>query len=40
MDIITTETSYTNQHNQPVLKTRSTVIVRELPSERAKEPGA
>jgi len=40
MDIITTETSYTNQHNQPVLKTRSTVIVREMPSERAKEHNA
>lgn len=29
MDIITTETRYLNQHNQPVLNTRSTVVVRE-----------
>ena len=29
MDIITTETRYTNQHNQPVLNTRSTVVIRE-----------
>ena len=29
MDIVTTETRYTNQHNQPVLNARSTVVVRE-----------
>jgi acyl dehydratase len=28
MDILTTETRYTNQHNQLVLKSRSTVVVR------------
>jgi acyl dehydratase len=40
MDIITTETNYTNQHNQLVLKTRSTVVVRQRPSVAAKEPEA
>lgn len=30
MDIVTTETSYTNQNSQPVLKTRTTVVVRNL----------
>lgn len=29
MDIVTTETRYTNQNDQPVLNTRSTVVVRE-----------
>jgi acyl dehydratase len=29
MDILTTETQYTNQHNQHVLSTRSTIVVRE-----------
>ncbi|GHO49135.1 FAS1-like dehydratase domain-containing protein [Ktedonospora formicarum] len=29
MDILTTETYYVNQHNQPVLKSRTTIIVRE-----------
>ncbi|MBV9690058.1 MAG: MaoC family dehydratase N-terminal domain-containing protein [Ktedonobacteraceae bacterium] len=29
MDIITTETRYTNQHNQPVLNARTTLVVRE-----------
>lgn len=29
MDIVTTETSYTNQHNQLVLKARTTIVVRE-----------
>jgi acyl dehydratase len=29
MDIIRTETSYTNQHNQLVLKALSTIVVRE-----------
>jgi acyl dehydratase len=29
MDIVTTETSYTNQHDQLVLKARTTVVVRE-----------
>ncbi len=28
MDILTTETHYTNQHNQPVLNARSTIVVR------------
>jgi acyl dehydratase len=28
MDIITTETRYHNQHNQPVLNTRATIVVR------------
>jgi acyl dehydratase len=28
MDIITTETSYRNQHDQPVLNVRATIIVR------------
>jgi acyl dehydratase len=28
MDIITTETRYRNQHNQPVLNTRATIVVR------------
>ena len=28
MDIITTETQYRNQHNQPVLNARATIIVR------------
>ena len=37
MDIITTETLYTNQQNQPVLKTKSTVIVRQRPPAVAKE---
>ncbi len=37
MDIITTETLYTNQQEQPVLKTRSTVIVRQRPSVETKE---
>jgi acyl dehydratase len=29
MDILTLETRYVNQHNQPVLNTRTTVIVRD-----------
>ncbi|MBV9228099.1 MAG: MaoC family dehydratase N-terminal domain-containing protein [Chloroflexi bacterium] len=29
MDILTTETRYTNQHNQPVLSARTTIVVRE-----------
>jgi acyl dehydratase len=29
MDILTTETRYTNQQNQPVLNTRTTIVVRE-----------
>ena len=29
MDIITTETTYTNQHGTPVVKARSVLIVRE-----------
>ena len=29
MDILTTETCYVNQHNQTVLKARSTIVVRE-----------
>ncbi len=29
MDIVTTETRYTNQHNQPVLNARTTIVVRE-----------
>ncbi|MBV8695936.1 MAG: MaoC family dehydratase N-terminal domain-containing protein [Chloroflexi bacterium] len=29
MDIVTTETRYTNQHNQPVLNARTTLVVRE-----------
>lgn len=29
MDILTTETRYSNQHNQPVLNTRTTIVVRE-----------
>ncbi|HZS77628.1 MAG TPA: MaoC family dehydratase N-terminal domain-containing protein [Ktedonobacteraceae bacterium] len=29
MDIITTETDYTNQHGRPVLKARTMMIVRE-----------
>ncbi len=29
MDILTTETRYTNQHQQAVLTTRSTIVVRE-----------
>jgi acyl dehydratase len=29
MDIVTTETSYTNQHGKPVLKARTVMIVRE-----------
>ena len=29
MDILTTETHYINQHNQHVLSTRSTIVVRE-----------
>jgi len=29
MDIITTETRYINQHNQAVLNTRSTIVIRE-----------
>ncbi|HEX4207072.1 MAG TPA: MaoC family dehydratase N-terminal domain-containing protein [Ktedonobacteraceae bacterium] len=29
LDIITTETRYTNQHNHPVLNTRTTIVVRE-----------
>lgn len=37
MDIITTETRYTNQQNQPVLKTRATIIVRQRPAATAKE---
>ena len=28
MDILTTETRYTNQHNQPVLNARTTIVVR------------
>ena len=31
MDILTMETRYTNQHNQPVLNTRSMLVVREQP---------
>ena len=38
MDIITTETQYTNQQNQPVLKTRATVIVRQRLPVADKEP--
>ncbi|GHO77137.1 dehydratase [Ktedonobacter sp. SOSP1-85] len=37
MDIITTETEYTNQQQQPVLKTRSTIVIREQPSPVSKE---
>lgn len=29
MDILTTETRYVNQHNQHVLSTRTTIVVRE-----------
>jgi acyl dehydratase len=29
MDIVTTETVYTNQHQQNVLKSRTTIVVRE-----------
>ena len=29
MDILTTETRYVNQNNQPVLNARSTIVVRE-----------
>ncbi len=29
MDIVTTETRYTNQQNQPVLTARTTIVVRE-----------
>jgi acyl dehydratase len=29
MDILTTETRYTNQHNEPVLNARTTFVVRE-----------
>jgi hypothetical protein len=29
MDIVTTETRYTNQHNQPVVNARTMIIVRE-----------
>ena len=29
MDILTLETRYVNQHNQPVLSTRTTIVVRE-----------
>jgi acyl dehydratase len=29
IDILTLETRYTNQHNQPVLNTRTTIVVRE-----------
>lgn len=29
MDILTTETRYTNQHNQPVLNARTMIVVRE-----------
>lgn len=29
MDILTMETRYTNQHNQPVLNTRTMIVVRE-----------
>ena len=29
MDIVTTETRYTNQQQQPVLNTRTTIVVRE-----------
>lgn len=29
MDILTTETRYTNQHNQHVLSARTTIVVRE-----------
>jgi acyl dehydratase len=29
MDILTTETRYVNQHNQPVLYSRTTIVVRE-----------
>jgi acyl dehydratase len=29
MDILTTETHYTNQHNQHVLSARTTIVVRE-----------
>ncbi|QBD74752.1 MaoC family dehydratase [Ktedonosporobacter rubrisoli] len=28
LDIITTETRYTNQHNQPVLNARTTIVIR------------
>ncbi|HZR39077.1 MAG TPA: MaoC family dehydratase N-terminal domain-containing protein [Ktedonobacteraceae bacterium] len=28
MDILTTETRYTNQHNRPVLNARTTIVVR------------
>lgn len=37
MDIITTETQYTNQQQQPVLKTRSTIVIREQSSPTSKE---
>lgn len=29
MDILTTETRYTNQHDQPVVNARTTIVVRE-----------
>ena len=29
MDIVTTETRYSNQHDQPVLNARTTIVVRE-----------
>jgi acyl dehydratase len=29
MDIVTTETRYTNQDNQPVVNARTTIVVRE-----------
>jgi acyl dehydratase len=29
MDILTTETRYVNQHNQPVLNARTTIVVRD-----------
>jgi len=29
MDIVTTETCYTNQHNQPVVNARTMIVVRE-----------
>jgi hypothetical protein len=29
MDIVSTETSYSNQQNEPVLKARTTIVVRE-----------
>jgi acyl dehydratase len=29
MDVLTTETSYVNQHNQPVLNARTTIVVRD-----------